>query len=119
MLLVRDRTNSSVLLVRDRTNSSVLLVRDRTNSSVLLVRDRTNSSVLLVRERTNSSVLLVRDRTNSNRELCNVITSYVSYVTFTLFCSLSYVERNNNNDDIPYSSKFLWSEIFVIHAILP
>ena len=34
-----------------------------------------------------------------------------------------YVERKDNNDDIPYSyiasSKFLWSEFFVIHANLP
>ena len=28
-----------------------------------------------------------------------------------------YVERNDNNDDIPYSSKFLWSEMFVIAVI--
>ena len=32
-----------------------------------------------------------------------------------------YVERNNNNDDIPYSSKrgskFLWSGMFVIEVI--
>ena len=30
-----------------------------------------------------------------------------------------YVAHNDNNDDIPYSSKFLWSEIFVIRATLP
>ena len=28
-----------------------------------------------------------------------------------------YVERNDNNDDIPYSSKFLWFVIFVIEVI--
>ena len=28
-----------------------------------------------------------------------------------------YVERNDNNDDIPYSSKFLWSGMFVIEVI--
>ena len=28
-----------------------------------------------------------------------------------------YVEHNDNNDDIPYSSKFLWSEMFVIEVI--
>ena len=28
-----------------------------------------------------------------------------------------YVERNDNNDDIPYSSKFLWSGMFMIEVI--
>ena len=28
-----------------------------------------------------------------------------------------YVERIDNNDDIPYSSKFLWSGMFVIEVI--
>ena len=28
-----------------------------------------------------------------------------------------YVEHNDNNDDIPYSSKFLWSGKFVIEVI--
>ena len=28
-----------------------------------------------------------------------------------------YVERNDNNDDIPYSSKFLWFGMFVIEVI--
>ena len=28
-----------------------------------------------------------------------------------------YVERNDNNHDIPYSSKFLWSGMFAIEVI--
>ena len=28
-----------------------------------------------------------------------------------------YVKCNDNNDDIPYSSKFLWSGMFVIEVI--
>ena len=44
---------------------------------------------------------------------------------FSVLCDprSRYVERNDNNDDIHIAtvanSKFLWSEIFVIHAILP
>ena len=31
-----------------------------------------------------------------------------------VICKERYVERNDNNDDMPYSSKFLWSGMFVI-----